>query len=457
MSRMLAILALVATFAWSGGAPHAPQGESLELTAIHATGSRRFREAEIVKASGLASGAAVNPQSLGSAAQRLATSGAFSKVSFRYGPAAGGVEVTFQLTDSEQFLDCRLANFIWLPERAILAELERRVPLFDGQVSTAGEMGDRIDRALEAILKQHGVIATVDHGYYQASLRAPVSAMVFKAHGPSLPVREVVFTGTRAVDAATLADTVKPLLSQEHDEVYEESFLAATTGDAYRERGYLRVAFGAPQPALLTPGSTSGPVRITVPVTDGVQYKLGAITWSGNTAFAAGELAGYLPLSPGRPVNAVKLEADLEEVTDLYATRGYLTERAQPVPSFDDGTRTVSFQIVVTEGDQYHMGALHLLGLDSDHIELLRRDCKLRMGDAFDKSYWKHFVADNASDVPGGLQNYKLDLTTVLNPTAKTVDVTIKFSPTAPAPSRNRGILQRWSSRRLSVTLCTDG
>jgi hypothetical protein len=121
----------------------------------------------------------------------------------------GGIVVTFQVTDAEQFLDCRFANFIWLPESQILNELTVRVPLFEGRVSTSGEMADRIDRALEGILREHGVIAKVDHGYFQGSMRAPISAEVFTAHGPSLPVREVVFTDNRAVDSGTLAKTVQ--------------------------------------------------------------------------------------------------------------------------------------------------------------------------------------------------------------------------------------------------------
>ncbi|HUI43291.1 MAG TPA: POTRA domain-containing protein [Terriglobia bacterium] len=432
-SRTVALLALVFTVFAGRGRAHAAAaqgaGGGWKLTAIHVSGSQRFRENGIAQAAGVATGRMTTPTALQAAAQRLAETGAFSKVSFRYGPDAGGVAVTFEVTDADQFLDCRFANFIWLPESQLLAELKRRVPLFEGQVSTAGGMANHIDRALEAILKEHGIIATVDHGFYQASMTAPVSATVFKAHGPSLPIREVVFTGTRAVDATTLADTVKQIVGQEYDQILAESTFEADTADAYHARGYLRVSFGAPQPALLAPGATSGPVRVTVSVTDGLQYNLGSIAWQGNTVFPTGELASDVSLTPGKPADAVRLEADLGDVAALYGTRGYITARAEPKPSFDDAARTVNYQIVVTEGDQYHMGQLHMLGLDADHIELLRRDCKVRLGDPFDQSYWKHFIADNASDLPTDARGRKQTLKTVVNPNAKTVDVTVMFMP----------------------------
>ena len=442
--RTIALLA--STLACCSLAPLAVAQSSAgrwKLSAIHVTGSQRFKEPRIVQALGFKSGSTVSKEDLEQAAQRLAAVGAFAHVGFRYGPAGGGVAVTFQVTDADQFLDCRFANLIWVPEDQLLSELKTRVPLFEGQVSTAGDMGDRIDRALEAILRERGVIASVDHGYFQSSMRAPISAEVFTAHGPSLPIREVVFTGNTVVGSAALAKTVEPLIGHQHDEVFEEDFLNGDPADLYSEKGYLRVRFGRPQTALMSPSGTAGPLRITVPVSEGLQYNLGQIAWSGNTALTGEQLAGQIHLEAGKTANGVQLDRDLGNLADLYATRGYLSARAEPTPSFDDASRTVKYQIAVSEGDQYHMGQLIVIGIDAAHVDMLKHDWKLRRGDPFDQSYWKYFLTTNAKDLPAGADKSKKIWKNQVDHDSRTVDVTLTFDPPVqgssdlPAPATN--------------------
>lgn len=428
--QILVMLVLLAALALSSAPVALAQSSGrATLAVIHVTGSQRFKEQRIVQVSGLRIGSGVSKGDIDAAAQRLIASGAFAHVGFRYGTGSGGLEVTFQVTDAEQFLDCRFANFVWVPESQLLSELKARVPLFEGEVSTAGEMAGRIDRALETILREHGVIASVDHGYFQSTTGAPISAEVFTAHGPSLPVREVVFTGNRVVASEALVKAAQPLLRHEHDQVFEEDVLKGDAADLYAERGYLRVSFGRPQAAFINPGGTSGPVRITVPVTEGLQYNLGEVRWSGNGAVTGDDLTSQIHLDPGKPANGVRLEQNLSDVAELYATHGYLTARAEATPRFDDASRTVNYQIAVTEGDQYHMGQLVIIGIDGGHADLLKHDCKLRRGDPFDPSYWKYFLVVNAKDLPAGADKSKKTFKNQVDHDTRTVDVTLTFNP----------------------------
>ena len=431
--QTLRIVALLASaLAWYGLAPLAvAQSDAGRWTvsAVHVTGSQRFAEQRIVQAAGLKSGSKVSKEDLDRAAQRLAALGAFTHVGFHYGPAAGGIAVTFQVTDAEQFLACRFANLIWVPQDQLLSDLKTRVPLFDGHVPTAGDMGDRIDRALEAILQEHGVTASVDHGYFQSGLRAPISAEVFTAHGPSLPIREIVFTGNQVVSSGALAKSVQALIGHEHDEVFEEEFFKGDPAGLYSERGYLRVTFGEPQPALISPGGAGGPVRISVPVSEGLEYNLGEVAFSGNTVFTGEQLAGQIHLETGKTANGVQLDRDIRAMADLYATRGYLSAQAEATPSFDDASRTVNYQVALTEGDQYRMGQLIVIGIDGAHVDMLKHDCKLRRGDPFDQSYWRYFLVTNAKDLPAGANKSKKIWKNRVNHDTKTVDVTLTFDP----------------------------
>jgi outer membrane protein assembly factor BamA len=428
--RVLLITTLTVVIGWAGVAVAVAQsaGGGATVASLHASGSQRFREGQILRAAGLRPGSRIDKNDMEAAAQRLISSGAFAHVAFHYAPFGGGIAVTFEVIDAEQFLACRFANFVWVPESQLLDGLKAKVPLFEGEVSTSGEMGDRVDRALEAILREHGVIATVDHGYFQSSTRSPISAEVFTAHGPSLPIREVVFTGNHEVDSAALNKAAQPLIGHEHDEVFEEDFFKGDPSDLYFERGYLRVSFGRSHPALIG-GGVSGPVRITVPVTEGLQYNFGEIAWSGNTAFSGERLTGQIHLETGKPANGVELDHDLAGVSELYGTRGYLMARAEATPSFDDATRTVNYSVAVTEGDQFRMGHLVVIGIDGAHADMLKSDSKQRPGDPFDQSYWKYFLATHSKDLPAGSSSSKKLVKTDVRQDTKTVDVTVSFDP----------------------------
>jgi outer membrane protein assembly factor BamA len=90
MKRQNALTLVVLTALVWGGAAQPAVSESgasrWKLAAIHVTGSQLFKEQRIAQASGLKVGSAVGQDDLHAAAQRLAASGAFAHVGFRYGP-----------------------------------------------------------------------------------------------------------------------------------------------------------------------------------------------------------------------------------------------------------------------------------------------------------------------------------------------------------------------------------
>src|SRR5207248_8486875 len=63
--------------------------------------------------------------------------------------------------DDDQFVKCDFANIVWLPEKELLIELHDRVPLFNGTVPRDGTLADDVAKALQALLKEHGVSANV--------------------------------------------------------------------------------------------------------------------------------------------------------------------------------------------------------------------------------------------------------------------------------------------------------
>ena len=122
------------------------------LVRVLVTGSERYHEDDLVRATGLKVDSQVTADDLQNAANRLGNSGAFSSVQFLFKPAVGtkGVEADFQVSDAEKFLPAAFENFVWFSDSELQAAVHQMVPLYDGQLPTSGNMSDEVNAALIA-------------------------------------------------------------------------------------------------------------------------------------------------------------------------------------------------------------------------------------------------------------------------------------------------------------------
>jgi outer membrane protein assembly factor BamA len=417
MRTSVAAVALIGMF---------PAGASAaRLASIHAAGSTRYTEQQIIAASGLRIGMDITHDDLQKTCDRLGATGAFTAVAYRYVGEAGGWSVTLHVTDASVTLPCIFGNLVWFSSHDLAAAIAKRVPLWSDPLPYNGNLPQQVDAALGAILEQKGIHAGVSDTFYSRAPGAPIEAIEFKADGVNIPILRVDFQGAAHVDAKALEDSTKLLLGMSYDFVDVRSFIVLNSGPLYWKQGYLRVDFGAPNPEVV-PGSTSE-VTVAVPVNEGAQYNLAGIEWKGNHAFSSGDLSKQIGLETGKPADGVRFSDNLDDVRKLYGSKGYLMAQVTPQPQFDDAARTVRYEVLINEGDQFHMGNLQILGLDADLTDKLKANCRLQPGDPFDQTYWNTFFKENGPLLPRTQFGWNVGIKQFPHFSEKTVDVTIKY------------------------------
>jgi outer membrane protein assembly factor BamA len=184
-------------------------------------------------------------------------------------------------------------------------------------------------------------------------------------------------------------------------------------------------------PAAEGPAPAELEVDAIVPVTPGKIYLTSGLEWKGNSAIATGQLAPLVRLPMGQPADAVRLLHDIENVSKLYRSRGYMMAQIKPEAQFDDGKTendksTVRYDLSVVEGDLYRMGELEITGLDTQARAKMVAAWTLRTGEPYNADYPKKFLEDTGSLLPRGVQ---WATTVHESPDAKdkTVDVEIHF------------------------------
>ena len=406
----------------------AQSGGQFKLVSVKVIGSTRYQESEIVRASGLKLAEVVTPNTLQEAASRLGALGVFAEVNYRYHTLGEEVGVQFVVKDAAQFLPCTFENFVWLSKAALLSGVHSRVPLFDGQAPPSGELLGRVSSALEAILQERGVQAQVE---FSPSFTGSARSMQFRVVGISIPVLKVEFTGVQRVDPALLQEAASPLIGKDFDASFIADFSNGGIATVYRQRGYLRARFGVPVPQLLKGEGPPNSVLITIPVSEGEQYKLKEIGWSGQSAIPYQDLEKTIRQARGSAVDAVQLEQDVLALPMLFHAKGYLAADVKMKLTLDDSADAAVYQMQVNQGDLYRMGKLQIAGLDDAHARSIEKECRLHTGDPYEPGYWNTLIQQVGRSLPPNASGWKANAQQTIHGDTKTVDVTLTFAPRA--------------------------
>ena len=409
------------------GALLAQNGGTFRVLGVSVAGSKRYAAAEAAQATGLKLGDTITTKSLDEAASRLASLGVFAAVNYHYETRGDSMMVIFTVQDASPFLPCSFGNFIWFSPQELKEGILTRVPLFDGYAPPGGGMLDLISAALSAMLETRGI-----HAEAQATPLAqaggPVQGIQFQVMDVSMPVRKIEFTGVQKVDVAQLQQAATPLINKDYDASFIHDFSRQGVAAVYRQRGYLRADFGEPVPHLLTADPAPNAVSVTIPVTEGDQYRLKEITWSGDSAIPYPQLAKTVHAAVGAPVDAEQLQQDALALLLLFHPMGYLDADVNPKPILDDASHLAAYEIQVRQGDQFRLGKLELTGLDDARTQSFQQLSHLRPGDPYNAYYWSIYLQEVARKLPAGWTVGNPVQT--IHPETKTVDIRFNFHPT---------------------------
>jgi len=399
---------------------------SYKLLSIHVTGLNHFKEDQVIAASGLKLGDLAGEKQFEQAAQKLGETGLFSNLSYKYQYSTAGCDLDMQVAENDQLVPITFDNFVWFSDDELLGLLHSKLPLFEGRVPTAGKLADQVAEALKRILDERKIFGEAEY-HLAGALNGPITSYLYQVSLHPVLVRNVEFAGAANGELPALQAAAKSLPGQDYSRtkmrVQEEKNLLPV----YLSRGYLKAQFSDSQAKVAEDGAETK-VDVTFPVLPGVQYKLVNIEWEGNSVFPVEKLQTLIHLKAGEPANAVQLTDDLEEIRKLYGTKGYLFAHADPTPEMDDSAATVSYQLSMTEGDQYRMGELTIDGIPAANAAKMAEQWQLKKRDPFDGSYMQRFFKIMYHDV--GLNvPYNIVSKQNVNQKDKTVSVVLHFVP----------------------------
>lgn len=271
----------------------------------------------------------------------------------------------------------------------------------------------RAENVLKELLAEHGhQFATVKT---DVKTVPPASVQINFSikEGPVVKVGQIKFTGNQHLSSLYLRRSMRNLrpIGIPYSLIFENLF--ARTFDsskldedtervrfAYRDKGYANAAVETPRTQIRDEGGlnwfTFRPNRgkridILMPVEEGERYRLGTITFTGNTHLNNTKaLRAQFNIKDGDWFNQTLIAKGLENLKKAYGTLGYINFGAIPKPIYDDQKHTISFQIDIDEGKQFYVSRIEFEGNTITRDRVIRRELLLDEGQVYNSQLWEY-------------------------------------------------------------------
>jgi len=359
--------------------------------AIRFQGATQYTQDELLAAAGIKPGARLTAVEIKARAKQLNDTGFFAVIRFS-NDSKGPL---FTLTPVTQLYPMHLDNLPLKPGKDLDDKIHARFPLYHGLLPASGSTDDGICQALEEMLTQESLKATVKTSLTSGLGPKKITAMNFTVASPPVRIGRIQLTGVSPAMQAKVNTLVDGQTGNEFDTENTAIGLERVFEDIYQDQGYAAVKVSVNQidPPVVTGQGSDGVIEIpfSVAVTEGGVYKLGSINYPANALASRAEVQKFLAkyqAGSGRP-----LDQFLLAVNDAYHARGYLDCSVVSHAAFNEATHIVNYTIEIDPGQVYRMGTVQFDGAADAMAIKLKNAWKLAPGATFDESYVSGFAA----------------------------------------------------------------
>lgn len=305
------------------------------------------------------------------------------------------IRIIFSISSKYRIEDIIVAGAKKISRARIFRELKSRV---------GGVMDDRLlatdaQTILEMYQEKGFTQATVNYSIERNS-ESGRGVVTFNINeGVRLRIERIEFVGNNAFSDRKLRKAIKTkrrwfmswlVGGGRFDEVQFQEDLEILRS-VYLDEGYLDVSIPESNVTLEYPSKRE--ILITVRIDEGRPYSVGKVTFEGNELYRPMELYPFLTLLPGDAFSPKKLDEDVERLTDIYGSLGYLDTTVRPVRKANIETGDIDLVYRIKEGDRFDVESIVIDGNSKTKSTVIIRELALAPGRNFNLIYMKNSEA----------------------------------------------------------------
>ncbi len=235
-------------------------------------------------------------------------------------------------------------------------------------------------------------------GYNQVSISYTIErdrvggfgTVIFKIkEGAKVKISDIKFVGNKNVTARKLRGVIETKKwwmfswltgsGRFKDDQFEDDL--DKLRDSYRELGFLDVDI--PQDKVLFNYPTPDKLVLVINITEGRQYRVGEISFTGNKLFDSALLKRVVRQKTGVVFVPSKLDKDRERLDDFYGKDGYLDTRVSLTRKPNLGTGAIDVEYKIVESEKFNVESIVIEGNTKTKSTVILRELVLGPGDVF--------------------------------------------------------------------------
>jgi outer membrane protein insertion porin family len=350
---------------------------------IDVRGNEQVSAPKIVRVLSVKPGDGYDPERLRPALKRLYETRQFRDVrAYREdGSAPDSVVLVIEVVEFPRVQEVRFEGVDHVSED----DLRKAIGISKGTFVRPSLLG-KDEEAIVKIYREKGysAVAVTDTVIRDEKTRERV--LVYRiAEGEKVRVKHIDFVGARGLDT----DTIRKVVKTKTDTWlrggdYNPTELQADREriiELYKSQGYLDVAVDEPE-LVYAPNGKDLDVFITI--SEGKQYFVGNIDWTGNALFPDTLIAARVTLKPGEPFDDIELSQIQFTIANLFGDRGYIYATVTPVKRVRGDV--IDLTIEIDQGHLAHVRQINVVGNTKTWEQVIRRELVLYPGDVFASS-----------------------------------------------------------------------
>lgn len=406
----------------------AAAAQNFQPAAIEFKGADNFTNQELMDAAGLKLGMALSSDDVNGHAKQLMSSGLFESLGFR----TEGDTLIIELVEVTELYPVKMGNLPLAGGAALEARLHALCPLYHGKVPREGGLTDDVKKALETMLAEQKIKATVTATPQAGAGPNAVTAMRMNISTPPVLVGDF----KEEVGSNTLDEPAQRILAQQTGSPFDtEGTAAHVEADLrthYFDLGYLEAEIHATPRLPATATATEIRVPFTMSVSTGPMYRLAGVQLSPEVVVTQAEFDHQSHIHPGDVADVTHMRANWDYIRQQYHNRGMMKANVIATPTFDRDKGAVTYVVTVEPGPVYTMGKLSLDNVTDELAASMLKQWRMAAGAVFDEGAITDFLATGNED-PSLARTFALSNCTYalrLNDD-QTVDVVLKLEKKA--------------------------
>ncbi len=321
--------------------------------------------------------------------KELYSLGYFDDVRVEIEPFEGGIKLIFIVKEKPTIINIDFQG----NEKIETDDLREKITVAAGAFANHALIMDNIEKIVSFYQSEGYWNVKVLHIIREVSEDAV--ALTFQIdEGPKTKIKEIAIEGNKSLSSKEIKKTMKTkewwiFSFITGSGIYKEEEMKADIERIralYQSKGYIQAVISDPV-VTLSPDRTK--LYIKLSLSEGDQYKVGDVSFSGSSVFGSTELYRHIETASGDIFNRNAVRNDIDNILDLYAERGYAMADINPLMDVNNKEKILNLNFSIKEGEIFRIGRIDIIGNQKTRDKVIRREIRLDEGETYNSKLLK--------------------------------------------------------------------